>query len=73
MKQLLLTLLGVAALCGLSPHPAAAQEHSPVTKTYTVTKSNFTNGLVSMGKRVKGALEGATNTADYTLSDSETV
>ena len=55
MKQLLLTLLGVAALCGLSPHPAAAQEHSPVTKTYTVTKSNFTNGLVSMGKRVKGA------------------
>ena len=73
MKQLLLTLLGVAALCGLSPHPAAAQEHSPVTKTYTVTKSNFTNGLVSMGKRVKGALEGATNTADYTLSDSESI
>ncbi|MDE6524527.1 MAG: hypothetical protein K2L66_03100, partial [Paramuribaculum sp.] len=26
MKRLLLTLLGVAALCGLSPHPAAAQE-----------------------------------------------
>ena len=73
MKKFLLTLLGVAALCGLSPHHAAAQEHSPVTKTYTVTKSNFTNGLVSMGKRVKGALEGATNTADYTLSDSESI
>ncbi len=26
MKRLLLTLLGVVALCGLSPHPATAQE-----------------------------------------------
>ncbi len=34
MKQLLLTLLGVAALCGLSPHPAAAQT-TPEVKTAT--------------------------------------
>ena len=36
MKKLLLTLLGAAALCGLSPHPASAQEttsDAPLTKT----------------------------------------
>ena len=71
MKKLLLTLLGAAALCGLSPHPASAQDHSLISRTYTTATAKFTDGLVSMGKRVNGAMEGATNTADYTLSNSE--
>lgn len=42
MKRLLLTLLGVAALCGLSPHPATAQEtndDAPLKKTISFSRS----------------------------------
>ncbi len=42
MKRLLLTLLGVAALCGLSPHPATAQEtndNAPLKKTINFSRS----------------------------------
>ena len=42
MKRLLLTLLGVVALCGLSPHPATAQEtndNAPLKKTINFSRS----------------------------------
>ncbi len=51
MKRFLLTLLGVAALCGLSPHHAAAQALK--TAEFTV---NYINGVYA-GKRVKAATD----------------
>ena len=42
MQRLLLTLLGVVALCGLSPHPATAQEtndNAPLKKTINFSRS----------------------------------
>ncbi|MDE5723180.1 MAG: hypothetical protein K2H99_03245, partial [Paramuribaculum sp.] len=74
MKKLLLTLLGATLLCGLSPHPLSAQtDHPKITRTYSVKAAQYTNSLVTLSKRVNGALDGATNTADYTLSDSEPI
>ena len=68
MKQLLLTLLGVAALCGLSPHPAAAQTTPEVkTATFEITEDAFTQGKISVGHRIKGAHKDAPDPTDFTL------
>ena len=71
MKKFLLTLLGASLLCGLSPHPLSAQtDHSLIEKTYTFIPANFNAGLITLDKRVNGALEGATDPTDFTLSPS---
>ena len=63
MKRLLLTLLGAAALCGLSPHPAQAQE--PEIKTKTVTFSGTDNPEFMYSKQIK-AIPGTANNANNT-------
>ena len=68
MKRLLLTLLGAAALCGLSPHPAQAQE--PEIKTKTVTFSGTDNPEFMYSKQIKaipGTATNANNTSITTL------
>ncbi|RXE61333.1 hypothetical protein [Paramuribaculum intestinale] len=67
MKRFLLTLLGVAALCGLSPHPAAAQALK--TAEFTV---NYINGVYA-GKRVKAATDATAGTTDFTLDENDPV
>ena len=77
MKKLLLTLLGAAALCGLSPHPASAQtDHSAKTFTITINSNAYTNGLILAGKRVKAALpdiNNAENKTDLTIDETDPV
>ncbi len=67
MKRFLLTLLGATLLCGLSPHPAAAQELK--TAEFTV---NYTNGVYA-GKRVKAATDATAGTTDFTLDENDPV
>ena len=67
MKRFLLTLLGVAALCGLSPHHAAAQALK--TAEFTV---NYINGVYA-GKRVKAATDATAGTTDFTLDENDPV
>ena len=77
MKRLLLTLLGAAALCGLSPHPASAQsDHSAKTFTITINSNAYTKGLILAGKRVKAALpysDESTNKTDLTIDETDPV
>ena len=74
MKKLLLTLLGAAALCGLSPHPAQAQsDHSAKTKTFTVKTAAFTGQTISAGKRIKGAIPGASDAKDFTVDENDEI
>ena len=77
MKRFLLTLLGVAALCGLSPHPAAAQtDHSAKTFTITINDNAYNNGYIWAGKRVKAAqpnINDAENKSDLTIDETDPV
>ena len=77
MKRFLLTLLGVAALCGLSPHHAAAQtDHSAKTFTITINANAYNNGYIWAGKRVKAAqpnINEAENKSDLTIDETDPV
>ena len=77
MKRFLLTLLGVAALCGLSPHPAAAQtDHSAKTFTITINDKAYNYGYIWAGKRVKAAqpnINDAENKSDLTIDETDPV
>ena len=75
MKKLLLTLLGAAALCGLSPHPAQAQTTTPEEKTVSFTFSSdaYTRGKVKAGNRAKAVLYSSTDPTDFTLDTGDKV
>ena len=78
MKKFLLTLLGVAALCGLSPHHAAAAQtdHSAKTFTITINANAYNNGYIWAGKRVKAAqpnINDAENKSDLTIDETDPV
>lgn len=56
MKRLLLTLLGVVALCGLSPHPATAQETQTVkSKLVTFQGWRATNPEFRYSRQIDAA------------------
>ena len=70
MKKLLLTLLGAAALCGLSPHPASAKAPVKTTATPVGLKidswTRWNSNRITLNNRVQAAISGD---ADMTLTD----
>ena len=70
MKRLLLTLLGAAALCGLSPHPAQAQNLELQKKTVTFQGWHDQNPEFRYSRQMKFAHEQTTTAISQTKYDA---